>query len=43
MNAGLLTRANADDGTMVGVRNAVRLGVLQRECSDNEVSLCLRR
>ena len=33
----LLTSPDADDGSMVGVRNAVGLGILQSEGGDSEV------
>lgn len=43
VDARLLACADADDGTVVGVGNAVRLGELQCERGDDEVGLRLRR
>ena len=37
VDAGLLAGADADDRAAVGVRDAVRLGVLEREGGDDEV------
>ena len=43
VDAGLLASADANDSAAVGVRDAVRLGVLQRERGDDEVRQRLLR
>ena len=43
VDARLLACAQADDSPVFSVRDAVRLRVLDRQCSDDEVSHCLLR
>lgn len=42
MDARLLSSAQADDSAILGVRDTVRLCVLDREGCDDEVRQCLR-